>query len=201
MTLHSVDVADIAAKLGLELRTVSDAQLDAWRRTDSVWESFYDWLVSEGCGDKSTMHGRCYVGDDLLKRLLIAQRKVLMRKHGVKRIDERVGWSNMGSGPMELYRGRRIRGDGFYVEPETPIQPFTPPVIPPEPPRTQLSIVGPDSGSSKTVYICSCGRFLVEYASQMYTRTTCGRQHGEPLSLEEIEALIADRQSAAQNTP
>jgi hypothetical protein len=88
--------------------------------------ALYDWLKSEhgATESRADLHNRTFAGSALMKRLLAAESKRIKRRHKLAgpKLKKAVNWSNGDSGPMETWRGRRLKGDALFIVPEgTPL--------------------------------------------------------------------------------
>jgi len=99
---------------------VADVQLREWSKTETgtVWDQLYFWLMAVGYVDKNKdIHNRTYCGDLLMHRLLEAE-KIRIRTRRKLRggtLLQALSWSNMNSGPQEVWRNHKLLGDALFV--------------------------------------------------------------------------------------
>jgi hypothetical protein len=115
-----IDLTQATPSEGARIVCIADVQLRQWA-TDTkvpVWESLYSWLVSLGLSetDKRDLHNRTYCGEALMARLREAERARLraLKLRGA-RLQSALSWSDMGSGPMESWHGKKLLGDALFV--------------------------------------------------------------------------------------
>lgn len=110
----------VATELKVKLLRVADVQLRRWStvETGTVWDELYSWLVGVGYVDKElNLHNRVHCGDLLMARLLAAEKTRIRARHKLRggKLLGALSWSNMGSGPQEVWRGHKLLGDALFV--------------------------------------------------------------------------------------
>ncbi len=89
----------------------------------SVFVSLYEWMLQNGYvspDDKEDLHNRTFVGEQLYKKLLSAERKRLRNQLKIKgnELDRALDWSDINSGPNTVIGDCIISGDAILVIPE-----------------------------------------------------------------------------------
>ncbi len=97
---------------------------DGLNDSRSVFVSLYEWMLDKGgvpSDNKTTLHGRTYVGEKLFSKLLTEEKKRLQKKHKIKgdELERAVAWSDMDSGPKSEIGSCKIKGDSILVIPES----------------------------------------------------------------------------------
>jgi len=134
-----IEVERAAEDVGARVLRIADAQLHEWSMgATSVWLSLYAWLVSSGFPEKDpetgtawSLHNRTYCGDALMDRLREAEtarlrgkkvggywvggRKIPVKTLCGARLDQAVGRSDLGNGPLEEWQCRALVGDTLFV--------------------------------------------------------------------------------------
>ncbi len=90
----------------------------------SVFRSLYEWMLKEDripVENIESLHNRTYVGEEIYKRLLNAEKIRLKKKLKIKNdeLEHAIFWSDIDSGPKTEIGGCNIRGDVILVIPES----------------------------------------------------------------------------------
>lgn len=93
----------------------------------SVFISLYEWMLENGyvsSEDKESLHNRTFVGEQLYKKLLSAEKKRLRNKLKIKgkELDRTLDWQDINSGPHTEIGSCIISGDAILVIPEASMQ-------------------------------------------------------------------------------
>lgn len=88
--------------------------------TVSVFDSLYRWITETLSEDFRTLHSRTYAGKELMKQLLVAERKRIAKRYKLSGsvLTREVGWSNLNAGPKEIVAGRTLQGESLFVLPK-----------------------------------------------------------------------------------